>query len=127
MAQRQRRDDDDLTFEIDFYERLVARHPTFVEPLLQLGEAYTRANRWTDGLQVDRRLTKLRPHDPITWYNLACSYALLEQLPYALRALKKAILLGYNDWDFLQRDPHLAALRRAPEFQHFLAKARASR
>ena len=126
MAQRSARDDD-LIFEIDFFERLVARHPTFVEPWLQLGEAYTRAGRYTDGLKVDRRVTKLRPRDPIAWYNLACSYALLEHLPYALRALKKAIALGYDDWSFLQRDPDLAALRRSPEFQHFLAKARASR
>jgi hypothetical protein len=52
---------------------------------------------------------------------------LLEQLSGAMRALKKAIQLGYDDWAFLQRDPDLAPLRRAPEFQHFIAKARASR
>ena len=126
MAQRSRRVRDELEFEIDFFERLVARHPAFVEPLTQLGEAYTRAGRYTDGLTVDRRLVKLRPRDPITWYNLACSCALLEQLSQAMRALKKAIELGYDDWEFLQRDPDLASLRRAPEFQHFLAKARAA-
>ena len=127
MAQRTRRERDALAFEIDFFERLIARHPTFVEPLLQLGEAYTRAGRYTDGLSVDRRLVKLRPRDAFAWYNLGCSYTLLEHLPQALRALKKAIELGYDDWEFLQRDPDLASLRRAPEFQHFLAKARASR
>ncbi len=118
---------DDRIFEIQFFERLVERHPAFVEPLIQLGELYTRTGRYTDGLQIDRRLTKLRPRDPITWYNLACSYSLVGQFAYALRALKKAIQLGYEDWAFLQRDPDLAPLRRAPAFQHFLAKARAAR
>ena len=127
MAQRSRRQDDDLHFEIAFYERLVARYPTFVEPLVQLGEAYTRTGRYPDGLSIDRRLVKLRPRDPFAWYYLACSHALLEQLPAAMRALKKAIELGYDDWPFLQRDHDLAALRRSPEFQHFIAKVRASR
>ena len=127
MARRSSPDEDDVAFEIDFYERLVARHPTFAEPLMQLGEAYTRAGRYTDGLKVDQRMSKLRPQDPIVWYNLACSFALLEDLTHAMNALKKAILLGYDDWEFLQRDPDLANLRRAPAFQHFLAKIRASR
>ena len=126
MAKRASRQAGDLAFEIDFYERLVARHPDFAEPLMQLGEAYTRAGRYTDGLSVDRRMTKLRPRNPIAWYNLACSLALLEQLPGATRALKKAIELGYDDWEFLQRDPDLAPLRRHPAFQHFLAKIRAN-
>lgn len=127
MGQRARRDHDGLVFEIHFFERLSARYPTFVEPLVQLGEAYTRAGRYLDGLKVDQRLSKLRPQDPVVWYNLACSYALLEHDVLALRALKKAILFGYDDWDFLQRDPDLSSLRRLPAFQHFIAKARATR
>ena len=127
MASRSRRHEEELAFEIDFFEQLVTRYPKFVEPLQQLGEAYTRAGRYTDGLTVDRRLVKLRPRDPTAWYNLACSLSLLERLTEATRALKKSIALGYNDWSHLQRDPDLASLRRAPQFQHFLAKARASR
>lgn len=126
MAQRAR-PKHDTAFEIDFFERLSAKHPSYVEPLVQLGELYTRSGRYVDGLSVDRRLAKLRPGDSIVWYNLACSLALLEQLPQALRALKKAVALGYHDWALMQRDPDLAPLRRAPEFQHFLAKIRASR
>jgi tetratricopeptide (TPR) repeat protein len=116
---------DDLEFEIHFFEQLVDRYPDFLEPLIQLGSAYTQTKRYNDGLRIDRRLTKLQPRDPIIWYNLACSYALLEQCPSATRALKKAIQLGYDDWDFLERDPDLAPLRRTPGFQHFIAKARA--
>ena len=119
MAQRRRRDDD-LAFEIEFFERLIERHPAFVEPLMQLGEAYTRAGRYVDGLGVDRRLTKLRPKDPIAWYNLACSYALLNRSDESLEALSRAIALGYDDFSYLMKDPDLATVRQSPKLRLLL-------
>lgn len=116
-----------LEFEITFYERLLQNHPNFVDALMALGEAYTRRGWYDKGLAVDRQLTQLRSADPVAWYNLACSLSLVNRLDDALEALRQAIALGYDDFVFLSRDPHLAALRRSPQFRRFLETVASSR
>ncbi len=114
----------DLDFEIRFYERLIQEHPDFVEALIPLGDAYTKRGHHDRGLAVDKRLTELRPDEPIVWYNLACSLSLLKRTDEALKALARAIALGYDEFDWIVRDPDLANVRKAPAFQAFLVKVR---
>ena len=92
------------TFEIRFYEQLVSKEPNFIEALSCLGDAYTKGGLFREGLEVDLRLTKLKPNDPIIYYNLACSYSLLGEVDGAFESLKKAILLGYDDFSYLFKD-----------------------
>ncbi len=109
-----------LDFEITFYEKLVSAYPDFIDALTSLAHAYTRRGRHEHGLAIDLRLTKLRGHDPLTWYNLACSYALLNRIPDALNALRRSFELGYKDLAFLSKDPDLANLRRSPKFRELV-------
>lgn len=110
-----------LDFEIGFYEKLLGAYPTFVEVLVQLGHAYTRRGFHDKALEIDLRLSRLHGHDPLTWYNLACSYSLLKRLDEAWAALRQAIELGYHDLDALRTDPDLESLRRSPGYSAFLA------
>ncbi len=109
-----------LEFEISFYERLLKQHPTFVDALVALGESYTRRGWYEKGLQVDQQLTQLRPHEPVVWYNYACSLSLLKRFDEAIDALRQGIVLGYDDFDYLSRDPDLAPLRQLPKFRRML-------
>lgn len=109
-----------LEFEIAFYEALVRKYPDFPEALMALGDAYTRRGWHEKGLAVDLRLTQLKCQDPIAWYNLACSYALLRRSDEAFEALQRAFALGYDDLAHLMRDPDLALLRRSPKLRRLL-------
>lgn len=109
-----------LDFEIAFYEKLVGAYPDFVDVLVPLANAYTRRGHHQQGLEIDLRLTQLRGEDPLTWYNVACSYALLGRLDEAIEALRRAFQLGYTDLAFLSKDADLANLRRSPKFREFL-------
>lgn len=111
---------DDIVFEIDFYENILKEAPNFIEALAVMGDLYTRAGYWQKGLDVDVRLSKLRPQDPNVLYNLACSYALLNQTRPALAALSKAIDHGYEDFTYLRQDPDLNNLLKDTHFQAFL-------
>jgi tetratricopeptide (TPR) repeat protein len=71
-------------------------------------------------LQIDRRLVQLRPTDALAHYNLACSYALLKKVDSAIKALRKAIELGYRDFRYMREDRDLDALRRDPRFRQLL-------
>ena len=110
-----------LEFEIRFYEKLVTAYPDFIDALVPLGHAYTRLGFYDKGLHIDLQLVQLRGSDSVVWYNLACSYALLKQLDESATSLRRAIELGYRDFQHLQNDPDLLNLRRAPQYQELLA------
>lgn len=113
----QRDPKEDLEFEIAFFEGIVRRDPAHVEALQILGDAYTKTGQWEKGLRIDRRLARLCPHNPLVFYNLACSYSLLGRLDAAFAALERAIKLGYNDVNLLERDPDLSRLRSDARFE----------
>lgn len=108
-----------IDFEIDFYERILNRDPQYVEVLMRLGELFAEKGWQRRTLQVDLRLAALRPRDPFVIYNLACSHAVLHQVDDAMRELRRAVRLGFNDYRQLMIDPDLASLRLTQEFVSF--------
>ena len=110
-------------FEISIFEGLVEQNPDFVDALVPLAEAYTKAGLYEKGLRIDKRLAKLKKEDPVVHYNLACSLALVGKKEDAISALKRSIQLGYSDFEHLRKDQDLKTLRDDPRFQAlFLSK-----
>ena len=114
----------DLDVEILFLEGLIQRDPVYVEALQILGDDYTRRDRFQDGLRIDEHLSRLRPRDAMVHYNLACSYSLTQQCDLAAEALNTAINLGYDDFDWMARDPDLKPLREHAGYKKIQAKVR---
>ncbi len=111
----------DPEFEIGFFESVLRRNPHDAHVVELLGGLYTRQGRIADGLKMDRKLVRLQPDDPTAHYNLACSLVLSKRRTHALRTLRRAIQLGYRDFDWMQQDPDLEAIKTHPEFQALLA------
>ena len=82
-----------LDIEIGFLEGLIKRDPDYIDALRILGDDYTRRGRYVEGLRVDEHLVRLRPKDPLSFYNLACSYSLTERYDLACAALDQALNL----------------------------------
>lgn len=110
----------DPEFEIRFFESVLQRNPSYPNVVEILGGLYTRQGRVADGLKMDRKLVKLQPDNPTAHYNLACSLALSKRKSDAMTQLKRAVQLGYRDFDWMQQDPDLEALKNHPEFQELL-------
>ena len=108
---------EDLEFEIRFFEGIARRDPHYIEALQILGDAYTKTGQWGKGLHVDKRLARLCPDNPLVFYNLACSYSLMNHLDEAFSALRRAVRLGYDDARWLNKDPDLENLRRDSRFE----------
>ncbi len=113
---------EDPAFEIGFYESILRRDPQYDEVIEILGGLYTKIGRIADGLRMDRKLVKLQPDNATAHYNLACSLALSKRRADALRSLRQAVSLGYEDYDWMSQDPDLEDLKNAPEFKALLKK-----
>jgi len=110
----------DPEFEIRFFESVLRRNASDVTVVELLAGLYTRQGRIAEGLKMDRKLVKLQPGNATAHYNLACSLALSKRKLAALRELHAALRLGYRDFDWMQQDPDLDALKQHPEFQAML-------
>jgi len=113
---------EDTDFEIAFYEGILKSAPCFIQALIVLGDLYTKAGLWQKGLEVDVKLSQLRPDDAFVFYNLACSYALLKNTRAALGALTRAIDFGYDDFEHLKDDEDLENLHKDEHFQAYIKK-----
>lgn len=111
----------DLDVEISFLEGVLKRDPDYAEALQVLGDDYTRRGRIEDGLKVDEQITRLRPEDALAHYNLACSFSLNGRIDEALKALLRAIRLGYRDFVWMKKDPDLKKLRADPAYAVVIA------
>jgi hypothetical protein len=114
----------DHEFEINFFESVLKRDPSYTDVIEILGGLYTKHGRVTDGLRMDRKLVRLLPSDPTAHYNLACSLALVKRKNDALRSLRQAVELGYRDFDWMQQDPDLDDLKRHPSFHALFKQAK---
>jgi tetratricopeptide (TPR) repeat protein len=113
-------DQSQLDFELEFFGRILERHPDYVDVLRVQGNNLTLKGRYPDGLQIDKRLVQLRPSDPLAHYNLACSFALLKRPDHAIRTLRRAVELGYRDFRYMREDRDLDTIRQDPRFRQLL-------
>lgn len=116
----------DPAFEITFFESVHRRCPRYVEVIELLGGLYTKTGRIADGLKMDRKLVRLQPDNSTAHYNLACSLALSERPLDALAALRKAVSLGYDDYEWMCQDPDLKPIAHDLAFQEILARVKSS-
>src|SRR5678816_313040 len=114
----------DLDIEIGFLEGVVQRDPAYVDALQLLGDDYTKRGKYLSGLNIDQKLSGLRPRDPLVFYNLACSLCLTRNFEEAANALEQAINLGYRDFKWLAEDPDLHELRKQSVYRRIRAKLR---
>jgi tetratricopeptide (TPR) repeat protein len=109
-----------LDFELDFFAGILQRYPDYIDVLRVMGTLLTLKGRYSDGLQIDKRLVQLRPTDSLAHYNLACSFALLKRADQALKTLRKAVELGYRDFRYMREDHDLDSIRHDPRFRQLL-------
>ncbi len=107
-------------FELEFFLAVLRKVPDYVDVLRVVGNLLSLKGRFAEGLLVDKRLVQLRKGDPLAYYNLACSYALLKKSDQAILTLRRALELGYSDFRYLREDQDLSTVRQDPRFRMLL-------
>lgn len=115
------RDTELQTKECAFLEGVRLRCPEFLPVIETLGDLYTKQGKIEEGLEVDLKLTSMSPENGMYFYNLACSYALLNRPQEAFDALTSAINRGYRDLEWMMKDKDLQRIRKQPEFIHIIS------
>jgi adenylate cyclase len=74
-----------------------------------------------EGLHWAERALAIDPGDASVRYNVACLYALEDQVDKAIACLEDAVRVGFGNRDWLERDPDLDSLRGDERFEALLA------
>lgn len=115
----------DSDFEIAFCESILRRDPRNLTVMELLAGLLTKVGRIDEGLRLDQRIVELDPDNPVSHYNLACSLALKNRAADAVEALRTALVLGYDDYDWLMEDPDLTVLHPYPPFSSLISEFKA--
>ena len=113
----------DRELEVNFLAGISQRLPDNVQVLRPLAGLLNLQGRYEEGLQADLQLARLRPRDSEVWYNLGCSYALLQRASDAMAALQQAIDLGYTNIHQMFKDQDLKILWQDHKFLEMAGRA----
>jgi serine/threonine protein kinase/tetratricopeptide (TPR) repeat protein len=91
--------------------------PEDVRARMMLGIDYAVAGRTDDAMREVNIATMLRPDEAMVLYNAGCAYCVMDRIPDAIDALRKAWDAGYRDAVWTRRDPDLVKLHGHPEFE----------
>ena len=120
IPRTERKPEKDDLVELRFLEGVARRKPDDALVFKALGDLYTRIGNVEAGLQADLKLVRLCPRESEVWYNLGCSYALLEQADKAFEVLNKAVDLGYRDLVWMGQDDDLEAIRSDQRYERLM-------
>ncbi len=109
-------------FQVRILEAALKGNPDSFDVLFELGNAYTQSSRYEEGLEIDRRLIRLRPDNPIVHYNLACSLSLLGEIDESLEELETCFMLGYREYNYVISDSDLENVRMDNRFAELIER-----
>lgn len=110
----------DYQSAIDSYQRSLSLDPHSAVVLNQLARLYTQQKKMDDAVAIMNKLIALKPDAPETYYNLACMHAMSGNREESLRALKRAIDLGFSDCNLLKTDHDLVNIRKTSQFMQII-------
>ncbi len=87
---------------------------------IQIGNGFLEEGRYARAAEQYRRAIGLAPQNATAWYNLACALSRLEKIKQAVKALRKAVDCGFDDLEWLKKDPDLDNLRAHRLYTEFI-------
>lgn len=108
---------------IELAEKRHKEDPANAELLANLGSDYAAIGDRAHSLPLIRQALALSPDEPVLLSRAAMAYELLGERAEAINLLIRALQRGYS-YEFVERNPELAALRRDPKFIAKLPKSR---
>ena len=106
------------------FEDYARAHPQSGRAWFNLGYASLQADRPEKAAEAFQKALDLNYRSPTTMYNLACSYARLDQKDKAFEKLFAALDAGFDGTGMIRSDEDLDNLRGDPRFRKALEIAR---
>jgi tetratricopeptide (TPR) repeat protein len=105
---------------IALYQSFLKSEPNNGRGWFNLGYAFHYSREHTKAIEAFEHAIALGYHKPVSTYNIACAYSMLNQVDAAFAWLDRAIEAGFDSYGSLSGDRDLDNLRSDPRFKRFL-------
>jgi serine/threonine protein kinase/tetratricopeptide (TPR) repeat protein len=107
---------------LEVVEKHLALHPEDARALYLGAVVWCQVGQAARGLDWAARALALDPEEPVTFYNVACVYALQGKIEPAIECLERAVQHGFAHKEWIEHDADLNALHAQPRYQTLLSK-----
>ena len=98
----------------------LARHPDDARSHNYYAMELVRVGRTEEAKAEAAKGVELSPDDPLMMYNTACFYSTLDERQLAIDMLKKSIIAGLEDYDWIRTDPDFDNIRNEPGYHEIM-------
>jgi tetratricopeptide (TPR) repeat protein len=105
---------------IEHYQKVLVIEPRSPMGLEKLARSFKRMKKYQKALFFYNEILKVLPGNPAVYYNIACVYALQNQVEDAIWWLKKAVAKGFDDWNHIKTDIDLVYIRGSSQYKEFV-------
>ena len=81
------------------------------------GLQYLKIKRYEKAVGEFLKVLEIEPENEVAEYNVACAYSLWGKTDDALKHLARAIELGFDDVEHIDKDPDLDPIRQHERFK----------
>ncbi|HLX12781.1 MAG TPA: protein kinase [Bacteroidota bacterium] len=102
--------------ELKVFPSLLLRYPDDARARIFYSSVLAQTGRTAEAKAEAAKAMQLSPDDPVMLYNIACFYARLGDKRTAVETLKKAVGSGYENYEWIKRDPDYESIRNEPGY-----------
>ncbi|MEX2244288.1 MAG: tetratricopeptide repeat protein [Fimbriimonadaceae bacterium] len=106
------------------YAQVVQTQRNDGEAWFRLGFSLHASKQYSEAVPAYRRAIELKYAPLMSYYNIACVYAMAGNRERALTALEEAVAKGYNTTDQIEQDADLASVRDDPRYSAAVRRTR---
>ena len=103
------------------FTKAIEINPTDIDSLNYRGQAFYHKTQYASAIADFNSALAVKPDYFKPAYNLARSYARLNNAEEACIWLKKSIENGFKEWDFIKKDKDLDNIRELPCYKEVMA------
>jgi serine/threonine protein kinase/Flp pilus assembly protein TadD len=101
---------------LEVFPVYLKKHPEDSYKQMTLAVTLAEAGRIEEAKVEGEKALRYNPKDPIIMYYGACLYSRLEEKKQAIELLRKAIENGYENFEWIKRDPDFENIRIEPDY-----------
>ncbi len=101
---------------LGIYPKYLSQHPDDAYRRMAFAVNLTYVGRTEEARREGEKALELSLSDPIMMYYGACLYSRLKEPHRAVELLKNAVVNGYENFEWIKRDPDFDNIRNEPEY-----------